>query len=126
MKTIANCQGKIETQIRDVHNALKSKYYNKRSPIVKQLEPLPQNIIPSQIKQNVLPIPTTTIQDKSPSNPSKDEPTIPSDLKHSSTFQWPHGTTLIVNDSMLGGIEESRIVPTQKVRSFPGATIADL
>ena len=31
-----------------------------------------------------------------------------------------------MGDSMLGGIEETRMGPRRKVRSFPGATIADL
>ena len=39
---------------------------------------------------------------------------------------WPAGTTLIVGDSMLGGIEEPRMGPKRNVRSFPGATIADM
>ena len=126
---VLSAKDKIEAQLIDVRNALKSKFYNERPPIVKQpkqLEPLPQDIIPPQMKHNVLSIPTTTIQDESPPTPPKDMPTIPTDLKSSSTFQWPHGTTLIVGDSMLGGIEETRMGPRRKVRSFPGATIADL
>ena len=37
----------------------------------------------------------------------------------STQSQWPAGTTLIVGDSMLGGIKESRMGPKRKVRSFP-------
>ena len=40
--------------------------------------------------------------------------------------QWTVGTTLIVGNSMLGGIEESHLGPKRKVRSFPGATIKDM
>ena len=38
---------------------------------------------------------------------------------------WKDGTTLIIGDSMLGGIEERRLRNT-KVRAHPGATIEDL
>ena len=45
---------------------------------------------------------------------------------HSETsIPWKSGTTLIVGDSMLGGIDEKRI-HNSKVRVFPGATIEDL
>ena len=41
---------------------------------------------------------------------------------------WPRGTTLLVGDSMIGGIFEKWISPAKKmkVRSFPGAVIDDL
>ena len=41
---------------------------------------------------------------------------------------WPRGTTLIVGDSMLGGIQERLIGPRGniKVRSFPGANTDDM
>ena len=61
-----------------------------------------------------------------------DKATDPIEKAHMPTKQigtqslWPAGTTLIVGDSMLGGIEESRLGPKRKVRSFPGATIADM
>lgn len=38
---------------------------------------------------------------------------------------WRHGTTLIAGDSMLNGIDESKLRNT-KVRVFPGASIEDL
>ena len=38
---------------------------------------------------------------------------------------WKQGTTLIIGDSMIGGIEERRLRNT-KVRSHPGASIEDL
>ena len=38
---------------------------------------------------------------------------------------WRKGTTLIIGDSMLGGIDESRLRNT-KVRVKPGATIEDM
>ena len=38
---------------------------------------------------------------------------------------WKHGTTLIIGDSMIGGIEERRLRNT-KVRSHPGASVEDL
>ena len=37
---------------------------------------------------------------------------------------WKKGTTLIVGDSMLYGIDEKRLCNT-KVRIFPGSTIED-
>ena len=36
--------------------------------------------------------------------------------------QWKNGTTLIIGDSMIGGIDERRLRNT-KVRPKPGATI---
>ena len=39
--------------------------------------------------------------------------------------QWKKGTTLIIGDSMLGGIDETRLRNT-KVRSHPGALIEDM
>ena len=46
----------------------------------------------------------------------------------SSIRQWKKGTTLIVSDSMLAGIEEKRISGNSsvKVRIFPGATSHDM
>ena len=38
---------------------------------------------------------------------------------------WRHGTTLIIGDSMIGGIDERRLRNT-KVRSKPGASIEDM
>ena len=38
---------------------------------------------------------------------------------------WRHGTTLIIGDSMIGGIDERRLRNT-KVRSHPGASVEDL
>ena len=54
-----------------------------------------------------------------------EKPQSPAEQKRPQS-QWPVGTTLIVGDSMLGGIEESRLGPKRKVRSFPGATIEDM
>ena len=41
---------------------------------------------------------------------------------------WRKGTTLIVDDRMLGGVKEGLIGPhgNMKVRSFPGATLDDM
>ena len=48
--------------------------------------------------------------------------------KVSSIRQWKRGTTLIVGDSMLAGIEQKRISGNRKVkvRIFPGATTHDM
>ena len=44
-----------------------------------------------------------------------------------SQHEWPKGTTLIVGDSMVGGVQESRLTNLKaKVRKFPGATISDM
>ena len=44
-----------------------------------------------------------------------------------SQHEWPKGTTLIVGDSMVGGVQESRLTKLKaKVRKFPGATISDM
>ena len=44
-----------------------------------------------------------------------------------SQHEWPRGTTLIVGDSMVGGVQESRLKSLKaKVRKFPGATISDM
>ena len=47
---------------------------------------------------------------------------------HSNTqHEWPKGTTLIVGDSMIGGVQEYRLRYLKaKVRVFPGATISDM
>ena len=41
---------------------------------------------------------------------------------------WAPGTTLIIGDSMIGGIRETQIAPRKniKVRSFAGATVRDM
>ena len=46
----------------------------------------------------------------------------------SAVHTWRKGTTLIVGDSMLGGVKEGLIGPrgNMKVRSFPGATLDDM
>ena len=42
-------------------------------------------------------------------------------------FPWPKGTTLVVGDSMIQGIEENKLKRYKaKIRSFPGSTIDDL
>ena len=111
-----SAKDKIEVQLTDVRNAQKVKFYNERASIVDQPKPIEANINPTPAKSDVLVTPTINIR--------QDKPTTPP-TKNTSTL-WPRGTTLIVGDSMLGGIEESRMGPRRKVRSFPGATIADM
>ena len=42
-------------------------------------------------------------------------------------FPWPKGTTLVVGDSMIQGLEENKLKRyNAKIRSFPGSTIDDL
>ena len=57
-----------------------------------------------------------------------DYPTIENAEKVSPIKQWKKGTTLIVGDSMLAGIEEKRISGNRsvKVRIFPDATTHDI
>ena len=54
--------------------------------------------------------------------------TIENVEKVSSIRQWKRGTTLIVGDSMLAGIEQKRISGYRnvKVRIFPGAATHDM
>ena len=39
---------------------------------------------------------------------------------------WAKGTVLVIGDSTLNGIQESKTGPRFKVRAFPGAIIRDL
>jgi hypothetical protein len=79
-------------------------------------------------KTDTTEIQTVTINTEIP----MDKATDPLEKAHMPTKQigtqslWPAGTTLIFEDSMLGGMEESRLGPKRKVRSFPGANIADM
>ena len=116
---------KIENQLLEVRNSFKDRFYNQRSTIVQErpiVNPSPDNTDTSEIQP-------ATINIEIPMDPI---PTDPIEKAHMPTRQsgtqslWPAGTTLIVGDSMLGGIEESRLGPKRKVRSFPGATIADM
>ena len=60
--------------------------------------------------------------------PIETEYPIIENARSSSIRQWKKGTTLIVSDSMLAGIEEKRIPGnwSVKVRIFPGATTHDM
>ena len=42
------------------------------------------------------------------------------------TGLWRPGTTLIVGDSMLNGVEERKMPSYVKVRNFPGSTVRDI
>ena len=113
---LQSAKDKIDLQLTNVRNAQKIKFYNERAPIVDQPKPIEASTNSTPAKSDMLVTPTINVhQDKATTPPSKDTSTL-----------WPHGTTLIVGDSMLGGIEESRMGPRRKVRSFPGATIADM
>ena len=116
---------KIENQLLEVRNLFKDRFYKQRSTIVQE-KPIAN---PSPDKTDTTEIQPATINTENP----MDKATDPLEKAHMPTKQistqshtWPAGTTLIVGDSMLGGIEESRMGPKRKVRSFPGATIADM
>ena len=42
-----------------------------------------------------------------------------------SKHPWSEGTCLIIGDSLIGGVQERRLGPKYKVRSFPGAVVND-
>ena len=50
------------------------------------------------------------------------------ELNSNTVPAWKKGTTLIVGDSILSGLEESKMSQKRliKVRTFPGATIQDI
>ena len=116
---------KIENQLLEVRNSFKDRFYNQQSTIVQE-RPIVNH---SAGKTDTTEIQPATINTEIP----MDKATDPLEKAHMPTKQistqshtWPAGTTLIVGDSMLDGIEESRMGPKRKVRSFPGATINDM
>ena len=144
---------KMESQLSEVRKAFKLRYYDERTTISEECEPIQPTSNPSidqlsevrnefklryynetTITQECEPVQPTenssidiaTNQDKTTTSLEDSQTqTIPTN-QNKTNIQWPTGTTLVVGDSMLGGIEESRFGPTRKVRSFPGATIDDI
>ena len=121
-KVSLSVKQKIESQLSEVRNALKLRFYNERTTIAQECEPIQPTANPAIEKEDI----ATINQSIDKTTPSKDSQTIPTDKQCNTSSQWPAGTTLVVGDSMLGGIEESRFGPKRKVRSFPGATIGDM
>ena len=144
---------KMESQLSEVRKAFKLRYYDERTTISEECEPIQPTSNPSidqlsevrnefklryynettitQECEPVQPIENSSIdiatnQDKTTTSLEDSQTqTIPTN-QNKTNIQWPTGTTLVVGDSMLGGIEESRLGPKRKVRSFPGATINDM
>ena len=67
-----------------------------------------------------------------PTQAKSDSSIAPSNVDSTRVSQnnavWPKGTTLLVGDSMIGGVFENWIAPAKKikVRTFPGAVVNDL
>ena len=116
---------KVEYQLSEVRKAYKVRYYDERS-LVQESEPARPNVNPALETTNIAAIQPATINAEDRATKIPLEKSQSPAKQKSSPSQWPVGTTLIVGDSMLGGIEESRLGPKRKVRSFPGATIEDM
>ena len=124
-KVSLSVKQKMDSPLYEVRNAFKLRYYNGRTTIVQECEPI-QPTTNLSIEKDDIPMNQSTNQSIDKTTPSKDSQTIPTNKQCNTHSQWPAGTTLVVGDSMLGGIEESRFGPKRKVRSFPGATIHDM
>ena len=140
---VKSLTAKISTQLIEVRNRNKKKYYAH-----KELQnPKPTDII--DLQHSKIPQETTMYCSKKPQDTNIDQTSIPAipqsdktrellpkqknlnnkiDDKVTQVHPWKPGTTLIVGDSMLGGIQEAKMAPRNnvKVRSFPGATIFDM
>ena len=123
--TSLSVKEKVECQLLEIRKAYKLKYYDERS-IVQESEPAQPNVNPTLEATDIAATQPATIntEDRATKIPLE-KSQCPAKQK-SSQSQWPARTTLIVSDSMLGGIKEFRLGPERKVRSFPGATIDDM
>ena len=115
----------MNNQLTEVRNLLKNKYYN-------QISSNQTSESSESMQTNELSLKSIDVQERAietperTTTPSIEAPTPNTKKQDNTKSHWPAGTTLIVGDSMLGGIDESRIGPKRKVRSFPGATIEDM
>ena len=117
---------KIDNQLAEVRNVLKNRFYDQRSseqadPLQKDAQQLSVKSVDPTIPEIQMPETKTSPSIEAPATTNATQDNI-----NNTKSQWPAGTTLIVGDSMLGGIEEARIGPKRKVRSFPGASIMDM
>ena len=118
---------RINVQLTEVRNALKNKYYKQRTS--ERAESIHTNDDDNDNQLSVKSVDPTVRAIETPertTTPSIEVPKPNTAKQDINKSQWPAGTTLVVGDSMLGGIDESRIGPKRKVRSFPGATIEDM
>ena len=104
-------------QLKEVRQSYRTKYYSAKSREVVDLVSTNNNTNetdPSESEKSVI-IPTR--ENENVIQKSK-----------SAVHTWRKGSTLIVGDSMLGGVKEGLIGPRGniKVRSFPGATLDDM
>ena len=124
---------KISAQLIEVRGLNKDKYYAhkelqnpKRTDVVTDIV----NANKSEISQTptIIETPVSSIPEKDKS--AKPLPPQQNQINKNAgkVHTWKKGTTLIVGDSMLGGIKEALLAPRNnvKVRSFPGATISDM
>ena len=110
-----NSVANVATQLRDVRQSYREKYYSTKSKAVDV------GIANTDSTDHEA---SCTEKSDSPKESSYDE----TQTGKSAVHTWRKGTTLIVGDSMLGGVKEGLIGPrgNMKVRSFPGATLDDM
>ena len=113
----------LNEQLKEVRLKNKQKYYQEQSEATAN-DSITNSKDDSTTNDNA----TTKLKDDLCTDSNENSTTNSTREEPDRNSQWRHGTTLIVGDSMLGGIVESRIGPRRniKVRSFPGATIADM
>ena len=136
-------EDKINIQLTEVRHNLKMRYYSERKSKCNSVnteatnterklnteETISKYPLNTDAKVDECPLqilPTAEIQSTLKSTDDKNASKLPQTSKDG--HQWPKGTTLIVGDSMLGGVQERLIGPRGniKVRSFPGANSDDM
>ena len=104
-------------QLKEVRQSYRAKFYSAKSKAVVDLPSTNNNKNETATEPSGKSIIIPTRENESVTQKSK-----------SAVHTWRKGTTLIVGDSMLGGVKEGLIGPrgNMKVRSFPGATLDDM
>ena len=130
---------KINIQLAEVRHNLKIKYHNNKRNLESNTDYESNQCQPqSEHTEETIPkcplnVEATTVECPSPNEShsmlkatvKENAPKLPQTDK---SHHWPRGTTLVVGDSMLGGVQERLIGPRGniKVRSFPGASSNDM